>query len=346
MSAPESPTIPYERQLDPETNRMCGAASLAMVYRSFGKTVAQPEIWPRISKQNQFASLASTTHLMAQDALARGYVALAFQATHPLQTLRLCKDRGVRAVLSHRLKQDASTGHYTVFVDIDAESVVLHDPYFGPARRVPHEELLELWRPRYPNAEITGNVLIGIAAQPSATPPCPLCGIVIPPAVACPNCRKQVPLQPAVLLGCVGTRCAARMWNYICCPFCDYAWSFELPSAGAPSASTTDLSLDRLFREVDKFRDFLLSIPVVANNADVQTQLEGIEATKEKLRLAESEKQAYDTMSQEQVAQAREKAKEDEEDLVKRKEDLQKPAAPLDGDALGQSLLKNLGLLS
>jgi hypothetical protein len=54
----------------------CGAASLSMVYRSFGKDVAQAQIWPAIGKQNRFGSFAATTHLMAQDALRRGFAAV------------------------------------------------------------------------------------------------------------------------------------------------------------------------------------------------------------------------------------------------------------------------------
>src|SRR5580704_4148951 len=94
--------IPYERQSDPQTSRRCGAACLSMVYRSFGKEIPQDEIWPAVAKQNRFGSLASTTHLMARDALSRGFSALAFQARHPLQALLLCRNAGIRAILNHR----------------------------------------------------------------------------------------------------------------------------------------------------------------------------------------------------------------------------------------------------
>ncbi|HEY3839596.1 MAG TPA: C39 family peptidase, partial [Bryobacteraceae bacterium] len=63
--------IPYEKQSDPQVNRGCGAACLSMVYRSFGKEVPQAEIWPAIAKKNRFGSIASTSHLMAQDANKR-----------------------------------------------------------------------------------------------------------------------------------------------------------------------------------------------------------------------------------------------------------------------------------
>jgi hypothetical protein len=36
------------------------------------------------------------------------------------------------------LQPDSPTGHYTVLVDLDNKSAVLHDPHFGPSRRVSH----------------------------------------------------------------------------------------------------------------------------------------------------------------------------------------------------------------
>jgi hypothetical protein len=349
MSTTTSPTIPYEMQIEPQSNRMCGAASLSMVYHSFGKAVSQAEIWPRISKQNSLGSLASASYLMAQDALSRGFAALAIRAKHPLQALLVCRDKGIRAVLNHRLKEDAPTGHYTVMVDIDGESVVLHDPYFGPSRRITNAALLELWRPVYTNAEITGNVLIGIAAQSIAMPPCQLCGTPMPSSIKCAACDKVILLQPAALLGCVGESCANRMWSYICCPFCDYTWSFgaEPGKARAASGSEEKLwNLDRLFGALDKFSEHIRSLPEVAQRTDIQQQLDFIAASKGKLRLAHSEEIVRRKERDTWLAQLRQKSKQDEDAFQKSKEQMDKPGSPLDGNALGQALLKDLGLLS
>ena len=68
--------IPYQRQSGPQSSRTCGAACLAMVYRSFGKAVAESEIWPVVAKPNLSGSIASTTHLMTRDALGRGLCAI------------------------------------------------------------------------------------------------------------------------------------------------------------------------------------------------------------------------------------------------------------------------------
>src|ERR1051326_3307301 len=176
-------TIPYEKQADAAAGRMCGAACLSIVYRSFGKDVPQEEIWPAIAKVNRFGSLASTTHLMAKDALASGLAAVAIQARHPIQALLLCHEAGARAVLNHRLDAHSPAGHYSVMVDIDNKYVVLHDPLLGPARRISHAELLDLWQPKFANSEIVGGVLIAIAQEPAEQPPCQFCHTPTPATI-------------------------------------------------------------------------------------------------------------------------------------------------------------------
>jgi len=327
---------------------MCGAASLAMVYRSLGKTVSQAEIWPQISKRNHLGSLAAATYLMTQDALTRGFAALAIQARHPFQALRLCRDKGIRAVLSHRLKEDAPTGHYTVFVDTDGENVILHDPYFGPSRRTPQAELLGLWQARYPNAEIAGNVLIAIAGERIPVLPCPVCGTEIPPAIPCAACGKSVPLEPAALLGCVGVGCSARTWNAICCPFCDYTWTFGVQRASERQTAghaEDPWNLEHLFGELDKFCNHISGVPGAASRADVRQQLDFIQASKAKLVQARADEVVYRKASQAKMRELQQTAKQNEEALLRKQEEINRPAPPLDGNALGLALLKNFGLL-
>src|ERR1700753_3315976 len=125
------PAIPYQKQSPGITGRACGAACLSMVYQSFGKKISQEEIWPAIAKENRFGQVSSTTHLMAQDALNRGLKAVAIQARHPFEVLRLCRENGVRAILNHRVRNDSAAGHYSVLVDVNAKDVVVHDPLLG-----------------------------------------------------------------------------------------------------------------------------------------------------------------------------------------------------------------------
>jgi hypothetical protein len=359
MNLMQDKTIPYERQSEPETGRTCGAACLSMVYRSLGEVVPQTQIWPSIAKPNRGGSLASTTHLMARDALMRGFSAIAIQVRHPLQALRICRQSGVRAILNHRLRQDTPTGHYSVMVDLDEKNVVLHDPYYGPARNVPHAELLELWQRRFSTSEIVGNLLIGVASQPASIAVCELCQTPIPAIVECPKCAQEVPLRPSTLLGCVNTACARRMWNYICCPACDYTWTFTMqPPAGNTQPSVSDRAskskeaeqarqdprdLTSLFTQLDQFCNHILSLPGAANHPEIKQHLDLIAVNREKLILAKAEECANLKTHEDRMAEMAQAAKKKEDAHRQTMEELRRSLPPLDGNTLGRALLRNLG---
>ena len=354
---PEDVVLPYERQLEPNTTRTCGAACLTMVYRSFGLDIGQSDITAAVSRLNRFGSVASTTHLMAQDALMRGFEGVAIQARHPLQTLRLCRDAGIRVILNHRLSDDSGTGHYSALVDIDDTDVILHDPFFGPSRHLSHGELLELWQPHLPDSEIVGNVLIAIAAGPTESPACRVCGGALPSSVDCPRCAARVDLQPGAVLGCIRPGCVGRLWNYVCCPACDFTWSFSpsIPTAGpgaSPSspdpqaAATSDdpLNLGRLFGELDRFCSRILSLPAAAAHPDIRQQLDFIIASKEKLKLAQAEEIARRKAGDEQMARLQKETEQRRAAHHEHLADLETPPPPLDGAALSRALLRSLGL--
>jgi Peptidase C39 family len=356
-------TVPFEGQSHLGSHRTCGAACLSMVYRSFGKKVTQAQIWPAIAKESCFGSLASTTHLMALDALGRGLSAVAIQARHPLQALRLCRDSEIRAILNHRLRNDAPTGHYSVLVNIDDKNVILYDPSYGSLRRLAHAELLELWQPRFAGCEIVGNMLIGVSMQLPAVALCHLCHTPIPSIVECPKCNQAVGLKPAELLGCVTGDCKDRMWNYLCCPSCDYTWTFSLPrpqadvpaSASEGSGSSTPVNKDalnsaapldvnKLFGEVDKFCAHILGITAAANHPEIKKQLDHITMCKEKFKLAYAEHLVHEKTHQARLTMILALAKQRKEAHLKRMEELNAPLPPLDGNALAHALLQDLGL--
>jgi hypothetical protein len=345
--------IPYEKQSDPQANRGCGAACLSLVYRSFGKEVPPAEIWPLIAKKNRFGSIASTTHLMALHAIGQGLSAVVIQARHSLQVLRLCREGGIRAILNQCAGPGVSAGHYTMLVDIDDKNVVVHDPSLGPFCRMSYAELLQLWQPQSSNSEIAGNVLIGIAADAGAIPACEFCHTEIPPKVDCPRCKKAVGLRPAALLGCIRDGCIARMWNYIACPSCDFMWSFnetgtsigDSPSPGANTDSLVPepLNLDKLFEELDKFHAHILSIPGAADHADLLAQLNVIRTGKDRLKLAQIEEQTSFKARADRAAAAEKESRRREEARREEARERNAPLPPLDRDALGYALLKNLG---
>jgi predicted double-glycine peptidase len=355
MGPPGAPPvfIPYEKQVDPQINRGCGAACLSMVYKSFGKEVPQAEIWPLIAQKNRFGSIASTTHLMALHAMGQGLSAVIVQARHPLQVLRICRDAGIRAILNQGLSLEVATSHYTVLVDIDDATVVVHDPALGPSRRMAHAELMQLWQPQSSASEITGNAIIAVTADPAAVSECEFCHTAIPGQVACPRCKKAVGLSPAVALGCLRDGCIARMWNYVACPSCDFMWSFneagastaDLPRAAASAGDSLMPpvpDLDKTFAQLDQFCAHVLSLPDAANHPDLQAQIDFIQGSKDKLRLAQAEELGAIKARLDRLAAASEEKKKRVEAERKKQEELSAPP-PLDGSALGKALLKNLG---
>jgi hypothetical protein len=325
-----------------------------MAYRSFGKEAPQTEIWPVIAKANRFGQISSTTYLMAQDALKRGFNAVALQARHPLQALRLSKEAGIRAILNHRVQRESAAGHYSILVDIDEKEVVVHDPLFGAARRFSHADLMELWLPQVPNSEIAGGVLIAIGAPGiPAAQDCEFCRTPMLSSVDCPRCSKPVGLEPGAVLGCIKDGCIARMWNWICCPTCDYVFTLKSgAAAGAPvevqaSAGTAvpvpAVDLAKLFAELDKFTSHILTIPAAANNPDVRKRLEFVDATKEQIKVAHAEDLARRSLVFGQLAAFEEKNKQQKEAELKKAADRDAPGPPVDGDALSHAMLKNLG---
>lgn len=349
-----SAVFPYQKQSEELDGRACGAACLSMAYRSLGKQVAQTEIWPLIAKANRFGQVSSTTYLMAQDALKRGFNAVAVQARHPLQVLRLAKEAGIRAILNHRVRPDSTAGHYSMLVDICAKEVVVHDPLFGAARRMTHAQLMELWLPQVSSSEIAGGVLIAIGAPGlPARAACEFCRTPMLSSVDCPGCGKPVGLEPDAVLGCIQDGCIARMWNWICCPACDYVFTLKAgAAAGAPveaqsSAAGTaipvpSVDLAKLFGEIEKFTSHVLSIPAAANDPNLKKKLELVAATKEQFKAAHAEDLARRASVFGQLAAFEEKTKQQKEANLKKMEDL-KNTPPLDGDALSAAMLKNLG---
>jgi hypothetical protein len=112
--------------------------------------------------------------------------------------------------------------------------------------------------------------------------------------------------------------------------------------AGA-AAAVDPMDFERLFGEMDKFCDLIRTFPASAQDTGIRQQLDFIEGTKEKIRLARTESLAHRQMVRDQLMRLKEEATKKEEAHRRRVQELNTPAPPLDGDALGRALLKNLG---
>jgi hypothetical protein len=203
--------------------RMCGAAALCMIYRSLGARLSQSEVWHTISRPDARGNSCAPSYLLCADALQRGYVAMALQARTPWRVLQLAGANGIRLIVNYRMRLSARTGHFAVFVRVEENDIVLHDPQNGPARRIAQTEFLKLWQPGHCASEVSGNVLIAFSAAVNETAPCRLCRAPLPGSIRCPACSGIIPLQPGVVLGCAANGCTERSWERIFCPHCDAA---------------------------------------------------------------------------------------------------------------------------
>jgi hypothetical protein len=219
MAVPVRLDLPYERQ--GLSTGMCGAAALCMVYRSFDVICSQDEVWPTIAASSPSGSPRARTYLLCADALRRGFAAVTLQVRQALDLLRAALEHEVRVIVHHRQSLNSRWGHYSVLVGMDEDSVALHDPAAGPARWFDQAEWLKLWRPGWANNEVRGNLAVFIDRREAESPHCRTCELVVPPQVPCPTCRKEIPLQPAAVLGCPDFNCPERTWELLFCPWCD-----------------------------------------------------------------------------------------------------------------------------
>ena len=193
-----------------------------MVYSSFGEQVAQEDIWPAVKGKNAIGQDCAYTHKLAAHARSRGLDALVLQARDPWAALVRCANSQARVILNHRPILQAMTGHFTVLARLGTSSVFVHDPQFGPARRLGKAELLELWsRARAASYEITDNGLVVIARPDETAHTCEDCGVPLALSLDCACCKNPVPLRPAAVLGCLEPGCSANPWSKVFCPECD-----------------------------------------------------------------------------------------------------------------------------
>jgi ABC-type bacteriocin/lantibiotic exporter with double-glycine peptidase domain len=211
----------YEPQLAEPGTRACGAAALAMAYRSLGLACSQEQIWQRIASRSPRAGVRANS--LAADAIAQGLAAIVLQTHQPWRFLEACAAADVRVILNHRLARYSPWGHFTLLEQIEEQSIWLHDPQYGPHRCLAKEELLHLWQGCPGRTEIAGQVAIVIDQRRLEKASCLACRSDVPASLRCAHCKQQVPLQPVAVLGCFAADCPHRLWRQIFCPHCDWA---------------------------------------------------------------------------------------------------------------------------
>ena len=163
-------TVPYL----PQTDALCGGAAAAMVFRYWGDAHAGVD---------QFAPLVDRRAGGIADAvLVRAIAAKGWSATAFMGSVERLQEEMRQQHPVIVLVADGSTRyHYLVVTGIDADRVVVHDPAWGPSRKIPLPQFLQMWGPAHfwsllilPRAGATDErsrtAAARSAAQPTAVP--------------------------------------------------------------------------------------------------------------------------------------------------------------------------------
>ena len=168
----------------PQTPALCGGAAVAMVFRYYGDRHADVQ---------QFAPLVDrggegiASHVLVDAVRERHWLATPLIGSIELLRNRLADGAPLVLLLEDR----PGRYHYVVAVGADEESVVVHDPTWGPFRRHPIADLARRWRaaqywallvePDAAHSPTAGPRLN--AAAPAATAPQTVCGRLLDEAV-------------------------------------------------------------------------------------------------------------------------------------------------------------------
>src|SRR5947208_7205383 len=124
----------------PQTDALCGGAAVAMVFRYWGDSHADVQ---------QFATLVDERRTgIATDALVdavtqRGWRAVRLSGSIDGLREQLKGGRPVIVLIEDR----SSRYHFVVVTGADDHHVIVHDPAWGPSRRIPIGRMLRAWAP-------------------------------------------------------------------------------------------------------------------------------------------------------------------------------------------------------
>jgi hypothetical protein len=133
---PTSLAVPFL----PQSEELCGGAAVAMVFRYWGDAhAAVAQFEPLVDRKAGGIAGGVLVNAITE----RGWNALHLAGS--ISTLReqLALGRPIIILLEDRPR----TYHYVVVVGLDVDAVVVHDPSWGPSRRIATGDLIRVWQP-------------------------------------------------------------------------------------------------------------------------------------------------------------------------------------------------------
>ncbi|MDX1646691.1 MAG: papain-like cysteine protease family protein [Longimicrobiales bacterium] len=136
-----------------QTPLLCGGAAAAMVERYWGTRRVYGDDYAHLVRQHQGGIAAGDL----RDELRRNGYDVHVSTGDPEAAFRMVS-RGIPPILL--LTGGEPALHYVVLVGADPETAWIHDPNFGPARRLARRDLVARWE---------GSNFLALAARPSRT---------------------------------------------------------------------------------------------------------------------------------------------------------------------------------
>jgi hypothetical protein len=157
---PPTLDVPYV----PQSDALCGGAAAAMVFRYWGDAHAGVE---------PFAPLVDArAGGIADDVLVKAIADRGWQTLRIAGSIDVLRDQiGRKRPVIILLHDRGTLYHYLVVTGVDAQAIVVHDPAWGPSRRMSIEKLMRLWRPAQFWALVVLPPLDRANAPATATPP-------------------------------------------------------------------------------------------------------------------------------------------------------------------------------
>lgn len=138
--AAQTATVRLDVPFLPQTEDLCGGAAAAMLFRFWGDTHASvTQFEPLVD--HRAGGIADT--VLIEALRARRWITERLDGSVETLRVELSAHRPLMLLLEDR----PGRYHYVVAVGIDGQDVLLHDPTWGPYRRVTLETLQRIWKP-------------------------------------------------------------------------------------------------------------------------------------------------------------------------------------------------------
>jgi len=130
-----SVNVPYL----PQTEALCGGAAAAMVFRYWGEAHASVQQFEPLVDRAA-GGISDAALVAAID--SRGWTTATLTGSIEMLRSELAAHRPPIILIADRPQRY----HYVVVVGLDARDVLVHDPTWGPARRIPVGTVLQTWK--------------------------------------------------------------------------------------------------------------------------------------------------------------------------------------------------------